>query len=52
VRQRLITGFAIPAKQIRAEGVGFLSPRASNDSAAGRLANRRVEVMSMTAGTN
>lgn len=45
VRQRLLTDFAIPAGQVEADGVGYLSPRAPNDTEAGRLANRRVEVV-------
>ena len=45
VRKRLMTDFDIPARQIEAEGVGYLSPLAPNDTEAGRLANRRVEVM-------
>ncbi len=45
VRDRLVTAFDVPPRQVDAEGVGFLSPRAPNDTEAGRLANRRVEVM-------
>lgn len=45
VRQRLITNHAIPAAQIEAEGVGYLSPRASNLTDDGRQKNRRVEVI-------
>lgn len=50
VRQRLLTGFDIPARQVVAEGVGYLAPRAPNDTEAGRLANRRVEVMLLAPG--
>jgi len=50
VRARLLAEFDIPPRQVEAEGVGFLSPRAPNDTEAGRLANRRVEVMLMTLG--
>lgn len=51
VRQRLLTEFDIPARQIDAEGVGYLSPRAPNDTEEGRVANRRVEVMLLSLGT-
>ena len=50
VRQRLLTEFDIPARQVEAEGVGYLVPRAPNDTEAGRLANRRVEVMLLEPG--
>jgi len=45
VRQRLIDRYDIPARQVDAQGVGYLSPRASNLTEAGRQKNRRVEVM-------
>ncbi len=45
VRRRLITTHNVPAAQVQAEGVGYLSPRASNLTEQGRTANRRVEVM-------
>ena len=45
VRQHLIDSFGLPASQIAADGVGFLSPRASNLTDEGRTLNRRVEVM-------
>ncbi|MFN7223960.1 MAG: OmpA family protein [Paracoccaceae bacterium] len=45
VRQYLIKVHAIPAKQLEAQGVGYLAPRASNLTAEGREKNRRVEVM-------
>jgi OOP family OmpA-OmpF porin len=45
VRERLIAKYAIPAQQIEAEGVGYLSPRASNLTEEGRHMNRRVEVI-------
>lgn len=35
----------VPAGQVASEGVGFLAPRASNLSDAGREANRRVEAV-------
>lgn len=45
VRERLIATYGIPGKQVEAEGVGYLSPRASNLTEEGRQMNRRVEVM-------
>ena len=45
VRQVLLTVYGIPAEQVRAEGVGYLAPRASNLTDEGRKKNRRVEVM-------
>lgn len=35
----------VPASQVAADGVGFLSPRATNLTPAGREANRRVEAV-------
>lgn len=45
VRQVLMTKWRLPPNQLRAEGVGPLSPRASNLTENGRKQNRRVEVM-------
>jgi outer membrane protein OmpA-like peptidoglycan-associated protein len=45
VRRVLIDGLGVSAVQVQAEGVGYLSPRASNLTDAGRTQNRRVEVM-------
>lgn len=45
VRRVLIDRYGANAAQVRAEGVGYLSPRATNLTDAGRAANRRVEVM-------
>lgn len=45
VRKRLIEAYGVPTDQLHADGVGFLSPVASNLSAAGRTANRRVEAV-------
>lgn len=45
VMQSLIAEFGVDPAQVSAEGVGFLSPRASNASAEGREKNRRVEVV-------
>jgi outer membrane protein OmpA-like peptidoglycan-associated protein len=45
VRQALVDGLGVPGGQVQAEGVGYLSPRASNLTDTGRTQNRRVEVM-------
>ncbi|WP_147126374.1 OmpA family protein [Shimia ponticola] len=45
VRARLIAVYGIAADRVEAEGVGYLSPRASNLSDEGRAANRRVEAV-------
>lgn len=45
VRQRLIAEYDVPAAQLDAEGMGYLSPVAPNTTAAGREANRRVEAV-------
>lgn len=45
VRGWLVQRFELETGQIGAEGVGYLAPRASNDTDAGRAKNRRVEVM-------
>ncbi|MBT9384114.1 OmpA family protein [Pseudooceanicola sp. CBS1P-1] len=45
VEQVLKTRYGVPAGQISARGIGFLAPRDSNDSRAGRQANRRVEAV-------
>ena len=45
VMQRLATVYAIPAAQMEAEGMGYLSPVLSNLTPEGREANRRVEVV-------
>jgi OOP family OmpA-OmpF porin len=45
VRRALITDHGTAAEQVTAAGVGYLSPRATNSTAAGREANRRVEVV-------
>jgi OOP family OmpA-OmpF porin len=45
VAQRLVSKFGIPRAQLDAEGMGFLSPRASNLTEEGRALNRRVEVI-------
>jgi OOP family OmpA-OmpF porin len=45
VRSALITDHGTDADQVIAAGVGFLAPRATNSTPAGREANRRVEVV-------
>jgi len=45
VRQVLIDRMQVDPAQVRAEGVGFLAPIATNATPAGRDANRRVEVV-------
>lgn len=45
VVRRMIDRHAIDPTQMTAEGVGFLAPRASNQTDAGRTSNRRVEVV-------
>lgn len=45
VRQQLIRAGGLPAAQIEAQGVGYLSPRATNLTDEGRDKNRRVEVI-------
>ena len=48
VRKRLIEGLGVAPAQISAEGAGWLSPRASNLTDAGRVKNRRVEAVLAT----
>lgn len=45
VRQRLIDRYGIDPASLSAEGVGYLAPRASNNTLEGREQNRRVEAM-------
>jgi OOP family OmpA-OmpF porin len=45
VRERLIAEYAVPAAQLTAEGVGYLAPRATNQTEDGRARNRRVEAI-------
>jgi outer membrane protein OmpA-like peptidoglycan-associated protein len=45
VRDRLVQDYGIPARQLEAEGMGYLSPIAPNTTIAGREANRRVEAV-------
>ena len=48
VRQALIDRYGVAPEQVAADGVGFLSPVASNQTEEGREANRRVEVVLTT----
>lgn len=45
VRQRLTDEFDINPSRVEARGVGYLAPRDSNQTEAGRRKNRRVEVI-------
>ena len=45
VRARLAERHGVPADTMKAEGVGYLAPLASNATEAGRMLNRRVEVV-------
>jgi OOP family OmpA-OmpF porin len=45
VRKRLIENYGIPATQLEAQGVGYLSPRDTNLTEDGRTNNRRVEAI-------
>ena len=46
VRAYLVNQLGVGAAQVQAEGVGYLAPRASNQTDDGRQKNRRVEVIS------
>jgi OOP family OmpA-OmpF porin len=45
VAARLVDTYGVSPDQVTSDGVGFLAPRASNLSDAGRTLNRRVEVI-------
>ncbi len=45
VAARLVAELGVSGDQIRAEGMGYLAPRATNLTDAGRTQNRRVEVI-------
>ena len=45
VLERLVSAFDVPRRQLEAEGVGYLTPIASNLTVEGRDQNRRVEVI-------
>ncbi len=49
VRDRLIDVHGVPADRLDAEGMGYLSPVATNLDAAGRDQNRRVEAVLLSA---
>jgi len=49
VMKSLIENYGVNGAQVSAQGVGFLSPRASNATPEGRKKNRRVEVILATA---
>lgn len=49
VRSRLIDVYGVDAGRMDAQGMGYLSPVASNLNATGREANRRVEVVVLSA---
>ncbi|GAA5076510.1 OmpA family protein [Roseibacterium beibuensis] len=50
VRGHLIDRLGVSPEQVSAAGIGFLAPRAANDTDEGREANRRVEVVLTTPG--
>jgi OOP family OmpA-OmpF porin len=45
VRAKLIADHGVASSRLEAEGMGYLAPRASNLTEAGREANRRVEAI-------
>ncbi len=50
VMQRLIDAHGVPAAQLEADGIAYLSPIAPNTTDAGREANRRVEAVLLSGG--
>lgn len=50
VRRHLIDQLDVNPAQLDAAGIGYLAPRATNETAGGREANRRVEVVLLDAG--
>lgn len=50
VLERLVEEFGTPRSQLEAHGMGYLAPVASNLTAEGRDANRRVEVIILSGG--
>lgn len=50
VRQRLIEVLGVDPDRISATGIGYLAPRATNETEAGREANRRVEAVLLHGG--
>lgn len=49
VLNRLVERHGVLPRQLTAEGVGYLSPRAANDTPEGRTLNRRVEAVLLPA---
>ncbi len=49
VLSRLVESYGVPAVQLTADGVGYLSPIAPNATRAGREVNRRVEAVLLAA---
>ena len=47
VRNRLVETHGVQSRQVTVQGVGYLAPRATNENEAGRMLNRRVEVVLM-----
>jgi OOP family OmpA-OmpF porin len=45
VRDVLVNDHGVSAERLRAEGIGYLAPRAANDSPEGQERNRRVEAV-------
>jgi OOP family OmpA-OmpF porin len=50
VRRHLIDVLGVNPAQLDAAGIGYLAPRATNETAGGREANRRVEVVLLDGG--
>lgn len=50
VLERLQSEYGIRPGRLTSEGVGWLAPRASNETDAGRMANRRVEAVLLSTG--
>lgn len=50
VRRHLIDQMDVNPAQVDAAGIGYLAPRATNETAGGREANRRVEVVLLSGG--
>lgn len=50
VLERMISRHGVAREQMEAQGVGYLSPLASNAGDAGRIRNRRVEAVSLNTG--
>ncbi len=50
VAERLISAHAVSPGQLRAEGIGYLAPLASNATPEGRARNRRVEAVFVDPG--